>query len=760
MKYIIGLLLTILISFLSSSIALAQVVSWSHTWGQSNNDHGISIVVGGSSVYVAGTLNLETSNDDFLLMKYTREGILLWAKSWDFGYRERVYGVAIDSNNNIVIVGVMQTGIEDVLLVKVDSNGTLLWAKSWHNSWEFGRGVAIDAAGNVMVAGQTSGGGSIDVYLTKYDENGNMLWTNSWESGGNEQQVASITLDSIGNVYAVGYDGTFSPDYDVLLLKFHNNGSLQWARKWGVSGTNEIGLSTKTDNNGNVYATGWTTNSSIGGKDVLILKYDSTGHLLWSRTWGGANDDEGHDLAMNQDGNIYVVGYTSSFSTGGTDLVLLKYDPSGNLLNSETWGGSENESGHSILVTLTNDILLTGEAPNNAGILKRVTGIVGSPPNDTSSPLGTLSPLSVDTSSFSPTPNTLSGNIDIGGGGSDVLVIRLRLEPITSPYIFSIRDVPHDQGGKLTLRWIASSLDTNLSTIPFYSIWRAIPEGMQAIGKIIAQQDITENFFGKAYRTENINGITQTWEWIANQPAHKFSEYSYTASTLYDSMSTTDGKHYFLVSAHTNDPNVFYDSNVDSGYSVDNLAPLTPKNFIAGYSSGQVAMHWNANSELDLHSYELYRGSSLVNLTKFTTTSDTYFIDTNPSDNTYYAIRAKDIHDNLSALSSPVLTGVASQGEIPTSYSLSQNYPNPFNPSTTIKYALLQASHVSLSVFNTLSQRVALLVDGKQEAGYHEVTFDGSGLTSGVYFYRLQAHSINEQQATDYIETKKLILMK
>jgi len=90
--------------------------------------------------------------------------------------------------------------------------------------------------------------------------------------------------------------------------------------------------------------------------------------------------------------------------------------------------------------------------------------------------------------------------------------------------------------------------------------------------------------------------------------------------------------------------------------------------------------------------------------------------------------------------------------EIPVNYGLSQNYPNPFNPSTNIKYALSQASHVSLSVFNTLGQRVALIMDGKQEAGYHEVNFDASRLTSGVYFYRLQAG--------EYNETKKLILMK
>ena len=90
--------------------------------------------------------------------------------------------------------------------------------------------------------------------------------------------------------------------------------------------------------------------------------------------------------------------------------------------------------------------------------------------------------------------------------------------------------------------------------------------------------------------------------------------------------------------------------------------------------------------------------------------------------------------------------------EIPDHFLLSQNYPNPFNPSTTIKYALPQASHVSLSVFNILGQRVASLVDGRQEAGYHEVNFNASSLTSGVYFYRLQAGN--------FVQTKKLILMK
>jgi hypothetical protein len=92
------------------------------------------------------------------------------------------------------------------------------------------------------------------------------------------------------------------------------------------------------------------------------------------------------------------------------------------------------------------------------------------------------------------------------------------------------------------------------------------------------------------------------------------------------------------------------------------------------------------------------------------------------------------------------------QNMLPLSVELYQNYPNPFNPSTTIKFELPKASQVLLTVYNTLGQQVATLVHGQQEAGSYEVKFDGSGLASGVYFYRLQAGT--------YVETRKVLLLK
>ena len=90
--------------------------------------------------------------------------------------------------------------------------------------------------------------------------------------------------------------------------------------------------------------------------------------------------------------------------------------------------------------------------------------------------------------------------------------------------------------------------------------------------------------------------------------------------------------------------------------------------------------------------------------------------------------------------------------DVPGKFVLSQNYPNPFNPSTNIKYALPSEVHVKLEVFNILGQRVAVLVDDYQEAGYYDVTFESRGLPSGIYLYRIQAGP--------YVDMKRFLLLK
>jgi hypothetical protein len=99
------------------------------------------------------------------------------------------------------------------------------------------------------------------------------------------------------------------------------------------------------------------------------------------------------------------------------------------------------------------------------------------------------------------------------------------------------------------------------------------------------------------------------------------------------------------------------------------------------------------------------------------------------------------------------LSGLSPSGpEVPDKFALNQNYPNPFNPSTEISFGLPVASHVDLTIYNVLGQKVETLVDREMEAGSHTVTWNADKVSSGVYFYRITTK--------DFTETKKMLMLK
>jgi hypothetical protein len=98
------------------------------------------------------------------------------------------------------------------------------------------------------------------------------------------------------------------------------------------------------------------------------------------------------------------------------------------------------------------------------------------------------------------------------------------------------------------------------------------------------------------------------------------------------------------------------------------------------------------------------------------------------------------------------LTPMTEERPLEGEFDLKQNFPNPFNPATNIVYTLPRRTYIRLAVFNLLGQEVALIHEGMQEAGIHEVAFRNHELPSGIYFYRIQS--------PDYVETKKLTILR
>lgn len=230
------------------------------------------------------------------------------------------------------------------------------------------------------------------------------------------------------------------------------------------------------------------------------------------------------------------------------------------------------------------------------------------------------------------------------------------------PTISSIEDVPYDQGGELTLKWRKSLLDSALfSSVTHYAIWRRLPysEGNNTYSN--NSKNLSKN--GSAYIPPEFEGYAtragydgSVWEWIANVPSHSFDKYAFTAKSLYDSTGSDPHWQYFMVTAYTDDPFIYWDSPVDSGYSVDNLAPAPPENLTGREleSNGGLFISWSASKESDLKCYNLYRGEGEdflpSNEKLIASTIDTSFVDTcwNPGSHFCYKLEAVDVHGNAS----------------------------------------------------------------------------------------------------------------
>ena len=188
-----------------------------------------------------------------------------------------------------------------------------------------------------------------------------------------------------------------------------------------------------------------------------------------------------------------------------------------------------------------------------------------------------------------------------------------------------------------------------------------------------------------------------------------------------------------------------------------NTIPVELTSFAASVNGNSVTLNWTTASELNNSGFDILRQTQNNQWNKigfragFGTTTEIHsysFVDENlPSGKYAYGLKQVDF-DGTFELSDVVNVEVTN----PVKYDLSQNYPNPFNPSTTIKFTLAKSGNVTLKIYNTLGEEVALLVNRIMESGTHEVNFNALNLNSGIYFYRIEAG--------DFSQVKKMTLLK
>lgn len=282
------------------------------------------------------------------------------------------------------------------------------WSAGWaSNGDEIGRGVFVDSSGYTYKVGSFSGSvtslptmsvlinsgtvGTSDIMIAKIDKFGVPVWL--VKAGGTGNDIAHcVTADKNGNVYVGGFTqssncvftGTSNitlnagSSTDFFVAKFNSSGSVLWVKSGNGSG-NDVVTAIATDNN-YVYAGGYfTSNLTIpssgsvnnnGAEDMLVLKYDVSGNIIWVEGEGGVGNDRCTGITVNQS-DVYICGYStngidyegspditkSAVGPTGSDIALAKLDASGDVLWAVSEGNTNNCSATSVSVLKNNVVI-------------------------------------------------------------------------------------------------------------------------------------------------------------------------------------------------------------------------------------------------------------------------------------------------------------------------------------------------------------------------------------------------------------------
>ena len=355
-----------LVFVLSTMFLSGQTPMWLNGGSSDAIDQGkgIGVDANGNS-YVAGIYEstftigdstfVATGNDDEgFIAKFDMSGAFIWAKNWRGTGDVEICDIKVEADGSHHVVGTYRDtamigdstfiapDTRGVFLAKCDSNSNFLYAQHIGEGKAALGGIDSDVSGNTYVTGTLAGGmggttigdsmidaGSRFMYVVKHDMNGNFIWTR-WsqrvQPNSGRAEGLDVVVDQGGNSYVIGsfQDSVnvagqliiSNGDYDIFLAKFDMNGQLVWIRSFGGL-ENDEGRGVAVDPTGDVYITGLfegdftysgqSVNHS-GDQDIFIAKFDTDGNLQWLKDAGGGGDDVGMRIDVNNQNLVCVIG--------------------------------------------------------------------------------------------------------------------------------------------------------------------------------------------------------------------------------------------------------------------------------------------------------------------------------------------------------------------------------------------------------------------------------------------------------------------
>lgn len=199
----------------------------------------------------------------------------------------------------------------------------------------------------------------VNAYLVKTTALGDIQWTKTYGGRGSEEGY-SIVQTKDGGYTFVGYTNSVENNtLDVFVVHTAGNGDVLWSKNYGGTGIDR-GFSIMQTSDGGYIVSGETYSYECGGVNAYLLRINEKGDTLWSKHFGGNGIEEGRSVIETSDGGFIVTGASNSFDGGDYDVFLIKVDKGGKLLWTQTFGGTGNEMGMSVVETEDSSFAITG----------------------------------------------------------------------------------------------------------------------------------------------------------------------------------------------------------------------------------------------------------------------------------------------------------------------------------------------------------------------------------------------------------------
>lgn len=335
----------------------AQYEEWDRSWGGSNTEYGQGLVLDDfGNIYVVGHTSSYSDDSEAVVIKYDYRGEMIWENVWYHSGSEWSRDIAIGPQGNLYIVTNTFDDLKsDVILLKLsNNNGNEIWHALWGgNDSDMGWGVTTDSNGNVYVVGGVTsyGSGLSDIFLLKYGLSANIIWNRTW--GSPKVEIAKgVAVDSIDNVYVVGYVQNSQDEYKMCLLKYSGAGELIWTRICDIPGYH-YGNSIYIDSEDNIYIGG-------GLSHLTLASYDTNGNLLWTKVI--SNREECIAITMDSaEQYIYAIG-KDLFNNTEPRVFIDKFYKLGGFCDELLWGSDFTDKGYDIALNDVGQIYFTGRS--------------------------------------------------------------------------------------------------------------------------------------------------------------------------------------------------------------------------------------------------------------------------------------------------------------------------------------------------------------------------------------------------------------